>query len=240
MTRKRIILLGTLGVVTCIAVACGLLVLHARDRYGPMRTFYDLPEFERLSWMEDRHVASYERLMNDVSRKRRWSNKDAAFVMSLLRAPRLSRTVPLGFEDVDFSIFFATPEQIAALKAREGADGLIEWSFRSQEQVMAWSIVSERMRLDLDIPDDMREHVIEGWLEDLSDEDEWIRVGSTSALVYSRSIEDPAIRVRIEAMRTSDPIPIVRDNAVRQLAHYDRIYHGIEPDGPTSECNTCP
>jgi hypothetical protein len=205
-----------------------------------MRTFDDIPKFERLSWMEDRHVGDYERLMNDVSRKRRWSAEDAAFIMSLLRASRVSKGPPIPLDDVDFSFFHATDEQIAWLREREGADEAIAWSFRSQEQVMAWSIVSERMRLDLDIPDDMREHVIEGWLEDLSDEDEWIRVRSTSALVYSRSIEDPAIRLRIEALRTSDPSPIVRDNALRQLAHYDRIYHGVEPSGPTSECNTCP
>lgn len=240
MTQKRIMLLGTLGFATCAAIVCCLFVIRARDRDGPMSAFDEIPKFERMAWMEERHIGGYERLMNDVMRKRRWSAEDAAFVMSLLRAPRVSRTPPHGVDDVDFSLFFATADQIAWFREREGAEEVIDWNFRSQEQAMAWTTVAERMRLGLELPEEMDAFVIETWSEGLEDEDEWLRAESTTMLVYSRTIEDPTIRLRIESIRLNDPSAQVRDNAERQLAHYDRLYHGIEPPGPANDCNTCP
>lgn len=240
MSRPRVLIISAVTLLLLVGVLCGVW-MSAISRYrNPMRSFYEIPKFQRAVWMDESLAGNIERLMNDVSRTRDWSSTDAAFVMELLRSPRVSEEPPIPLDDVDFSFFKATSDQIAWFRQREGADAALKWDFKRFERRMAWSIVDERLRLGLEIPHDMREYVIKSRVAGLGEEDPSVRIESVSSLIYSRAIEDPDLRMRVEAVRLGDPSADVRRIADQHLQHYDRIYKGVEPSGPTSECNTCP
>jgi hypothetical protein len=205
-----------------------------------MRVFLDRTPFESPLWMDTQEASIIEQL-DAISRKRHWSTDDAAVVLTSLRRPM---PAPLSDDSPAQSLTMPAPgasaTDVQEWLQRPGAVELVSWLTATHRSTLAWGYVKERLRLNLGVPDSVREYSIQHWLESLGSPDPSQRLESASSLIYTRSVEDPAIRVRLDAMRLSDPDVSVRDAIDRGLQHYDRTHNGVEPSGPTSECNTCP
>lgn len=238
ITTRRLAIAGVGGVFLLAAI--GGWWWSAADRYlDPMRTFREMPQFERAEWMPAEYAERGERLENDVVRKRAWTAEDAAFIEAIMRSPRPGEPPPNAGE-MRFPAPGSEREAVDRWLAQDGAAELVDWFMHATQRALAWSVVQERIRLGLNVPEPTRSFALESWQAGLLDADEQVRVESALALIHSRLIEDQAVRVKVEAMRLGDQSGYVRQAVDRGLKQYDRMHHGRDPGGPVAECSTCP
>ncbi len=240
VNRKKALFFGGVCILIAIGTLAGLWVSAARRLVDPMRDLLALPRFERAAWMPEGSASEYERLVNEVARKRVWTAEDARFVLGAMQRERVNESPPPGVDEIPYSILKATPQETEVFLKRPDAMEIAEWNITLFLRAMAWSVVQERIRLGLDVPEPTRSFAVESWVEGLTDPNEQVRVESGMALISARLIEDESTRMKVEAMRLGDPSADVRAAVDRGLQQYDRVYHGIEPDGTITKCNTCP
>jgi hypothetical protein len=240
MNRRKGLLVGGVCLLVLIGTLAGLWISAARRFVDPMRDLLAIPRFERAAWMPEDPAADFERLVNVVTRKRVWSDEDARFVLSAMQRERVNESPPPGVHEIPHSILKATPQEIEAFLKRPDAMEIAEWNIAFFLRSTAWNTVQERLLRGLDVPEPTRSFAVESWLGWLDDSDKEIRSEGAMSLINSGLIADQTIRMRLEAVRLGDPSADVRAAVDRKLQHYDRVHHGIEPSGPTSDCNTCP
>lgn len=232
----------SIGVIALCAGAAGaLLTVKPTLVDDPsMRTFRDLPPFVAPSWMRDEDARNMAAL-DGVSRRRQWSTQDAEVVLEALRLDDpgdLDESSPA--RGVQLPPPNATRAEVDAWLTNPGASELVTWLTETHRRNTAWTIVKERLRLNLETPSNITEFAKKTWITGLRSHDDDQRLESASALIYTKSIAVEATRLQVEALRVGDPSADVRAAVERGLQHYDRVYHGIEPDGTMTDCNTCP
>ncbi len=241
MTRGIVRWIGVGVVAMCAGAAGALLIAKPAVVDDPaMRTFRDLPPFVAPSWMnpEDARVMSD---LDEVSRRTQWSTRDEEVILEALRLDNpgnLDEASPA--HGLQLPPPNATRAEVDAWLANPGASELIEWLAATHRRNTAWTVVKERLRLGLETPSNLTEFAKSAWITGLRSPDQDQRLESASALIYTKSIESEAIRLQVEALRLGDPSADVRAAVDRGLQQYDRVYHGIEPDGTITKCNTCP
>lgn len=124
------------------------------------------------------------------------------------------------------------------MRSPEGRE-MARWLDMYFAVTQAESLIWDRRRLGIPVPESLERFGVQHWSAMMEDPDPRIRVQGAGRLIGGRFIENPEIRVRVEALRVGDPDVMVQERITRQLAIYDRDYHGIDP-GPLVECNTCP
>lgn len=233
--------IGVGVIALCAGAAGALLTVKPTIVDDPaMRTFRDLPIFAAPSWMHDEDARSMAAL-DEVSRRKQWSAQDAEVVLDAMRLDD-----PGDLDDASPARGLQLPPptaprtEVEAWLANPGASELIEWLAATHRRNTAWTVIKERLRLALETPSDITEFAKSAWITGLRSPDQDQRLESASALIYTKSIESEAIRLQVEAMRLGDPSADVRAAVDRGLQQYDRVYHGIEPDGTITDCNTCP
>jgi hypothetical protein len=241
MTRGIVRWIGVGFVALCAGAAGALLTVKPTIVDDPeMRTFRDLPPFIAPSWMspEDARVMAD---LDEVSRRRQWSAPDTEIILVAMRLDDpgdLEESSPA--RTLQLPPPSAARAEVDAWLANPGASELIEWLAATHRRNTAWTVVKERLRLGLETPSDITEFAKSAWITGLRSPDQDQRLESASALIYTKSIESEAIRLQVEALRLGDSSADVRAAVDRGLQQYDRVFHGIEPDGTIAKCNTCP
>lgn len=261
--RSRLYLYGTIS-LGVLAVAVALWLTLSWRAVDPLRGFHEAPVYTRAAWHDD-ELASAMRRLDQLSRKRRWKEKDATFIRELAQreiepmSPRTRAVAPLGIRMLSGAPEALTPEEAAMAdpplppmpppgdessyaawvmltpEGREAARWLDMYMTVSQAESLIW----ERRSRGIPIPPTLEEFGLHKWSEMLTDPDERNRLAGAGRLIAGRFIESPEVRTRVEALRVGDPSDRVRAQIDRRLRIYDRDYHGIDP-GPLVECNTCP
>lgn len=234
----------------------------------PLGSYRDASKYERAEWHDD-ETASLLRRLGRLTRKREWSEDDAAFVRRLIetgpeRIPRLSAralaVAPAGIRALAGAPPELTAEEraladpplaplpspgdTAALRAwfassPEGRE-IARWLDLQDAVVKAESLLWDRRRLGASIPESLERFALDRWAQMLEASDPVSRLAGAARLISGRFIEDPEIRVRVEALRLGDPDGLVRATLDQRLTMYDRHWRGVDPGGPIVECNTCP
>jgi hypothetical protein len=190
--------------------------------------------------MPERSSREYERLVNELDDKPRWSDEDATFVLEIMNRPAPGDP-PAHAAHLVIPADDAPTHEVEEFLKLPGADDAIQWHFDTFAYDMAWAIVNHRLVSGQVVPERLRLRAREEWSRMLNNDDLYARVrGATSLISTGLFKTDPHLEMKIEAMRRGDPSADVRAAIERRLAYYDRVHNGVEPSGPTSECNTCP
>lgn len=144
----------------------------------------------------EEHYRTFEWLYNSLRHQAHWSVDDANRVAAIIQGANAIVTI----DQLD-----------ADLRLREA------WKNAS----MAITLAAERLQIGAPIDPTASSSLIRLLRGALDHGFAPIRHGAVTAVVSARLVEDPGVRVQVEAMQ-DDPDPHVASNAKRQLMFYDQ------------------